>query len=166
MAGGRLLLLTGRPGVGKTTVLRRVAGSHRASGFLTEELRRQGRRVGFRIAPFGGPPRVMAHVDFGEPRVGRYGVDVAAIDEVAERALRPGSDLYLVDEIGKMECLSETFVRRMSALLDAERVVATIALEGRGFIATARRHPDAELHEVTTENRDRLVEEVGAWISR
>jgi nucleoside-triphosphatase len=162
-----VLLLTGRPGVGKTTLLRRVAADHEAGGFLTDELRREGRRVGFSLAPLDGSGRaVMAHVDFGEPRVGRYGVDVAAIDAAAERTLRPGRDLYLVDEIGKMECFSETFVRLMRALLETERVVATISLRGGGFIASVKGRPDAELWEVTNENRDRLVDEVGAWISR
>ncbi|MHC4133524.1 MAG: nucleoside-triphosphatase [Planctomycetota bacterium] len=168
MAGARVLLLTGRPGVGKTTLLLRVAAVHTACGFLTDEIRRHGRRVGFRLVPLDGSGRtVMAHVDFGGPRVGRYGVDVAAVDAVVERTLRPGRDLYLVDEIGKMECLSETFVLRMRALLDTEaRLVATIALRGGGFIASVKRRPDAELSEVTTDNRDRLVDEVGAWISR
>jgi nucleoside-triphosphatase len=80
----------------------------------------------------------MAHVDLpGPPRVGRYGVDVAAIDAVVDEVLAPraGVDLHLVDEIGKMECLSPRFVRAMRALLDSGApVVATIALRG-GFIA-------------------------------
>jgi nucleoside-triphosphatase len=163
-----VLLLTGRPGVGKTTLLQRVARDHAAGGFLTEEIRPQGRRTGFSLVPLDGSDRiVMAHVDYGGPRVGRYGVDVAAIDAVVERTLQPGGSLYLVDEIGKMECLSEAFCRRMRALLDAEnRVVATIAQRGGGFIAAVKRRPDADLREVTPGNRDRLVGEVGAWISR
>lgn len=163
-----VLLLTGRPGIGKTTLLRRVAENHAAGGFLTDEIRLEGRRVGFSLAPLDGSgDAVMAHVDCGGPRVGRYGVDVAAIDAVAERALQPGRDLYLVDEIGKMECYSETFVRRMDALFGTQvRLVATIALRGGGFIAAVKRRPDAELWEVTSGNRDRLVADVAEWISR
>ncbi|MHC4547797.1 MAG: nucleoside-triphosphatase [Planctomycetota bacterium] len=164
----RLLLLSGAPGVGKTTLLRRVAAaSEGARGFTTEEIREQGRRVGFRIVPLDGPGGIMAHVDFPGPRVGRYGVDVAAVDAVAKAALTPGADLYLVDEIGKMECFSERFVAGMRTLLDAEpQVVATIARKGGGFIPEVRRRPDATLWEVTVPDREALVARVLAWISR
>ncbi len=46
------LLLTGPPGVGKTTVLRRAAdelSDLEIRGFVTEEIREAGQRVGFRI---------------------------------------------------------------------------------------------------------------------
>ena len=61
-------------------------------------------------------------------RVGRYGVDVDALDEIAERALAldDTADVYLVDEIGKMECFSGSFRSAMRMLLDSGRpVVAT-----------------------------------------
>jgi nucleoside-triphosphatase len=51
----------------------------------------------------------MAHVERrGSFRVGRYGVDVKAIDDVAREslALDPRVEIFLVDEIGKMECYS------------------------------------------------------------
>lgn len=166
----RLLLITGAPGVGKTTLVRRVADrleDLRVSGFTTEEIREDGRRRGFRIVPVGGVARTMAHVDHpGAERVGRYGVDLAAIDAVtaASLALRASVDLYVVDEIGRMECLSERFVDRMRALLDSERrVLATIARKGGGFVAEVKRRGDAELEEVTMRNRDGLVERVLAW---
>ena len=75
----RILLVTGAPGVGKTTLVRRVAArleGLRVAGFTTEEIRERGRRLGFRIVPFEGRERIMAHVDFpGPARVGRYGVE-------------------------------------------------------------------------------------------
>jgi nucleoside-triphosphatase len=49
---GRTLLLTGRPGVGKTTVIKKVAEAlgDRAGGFYTEEIRgAEGRRRGFQL---------------------------------------------------------------------------------------------------------------------
>ena len=90
---GRTLLLTGRPGIGKTTVIKAVVGwlGERAGGFYTEEIRDQGRRKGFRLVALDGQAAVMAHVDLrgkGRPRVSRYGVDVGAIERVGVSALQ------------------------------------------------------------------------------
>ena len=166
------LLLTGVPGVGKTTIIRSVAlalAEKRLSGFLTEEIRQGGPRLGFRITPFQGRERILAHVDFPGPhRVGRYGVDVTAVEEVAEQTLGhdPEIELYLVDEIGKMECFSDRFVHLMRQLLDADRpVVATIARRGRGFLAEAKQREDTELWMVTIQNRDDLVQRILDWVA-
>lgn len=167
----RLLLLAGRPGVGKTTVLRAVATALRGrppGGFYTEEIRARGERRGFRLVTFDGQDAVMAHVEFrGPQRVGRYSVDVTTIDRLAAAALalRPEVDVYLVDEIGRMECLAPGFVTALRRLLDAGRtVVATIAARGGGLIAEVKARPDAELWEVTRANRQALPGRVLAWL--
>lgn len=117
------MLLTGSPGIGKTTVIRRVAerlNGRRLGGFYTEEIREAGERRGFRLAGFDGTETVIAHVGFPKRyRVGKYGVDVGAIDAaVSLLAVDAATECYLVDEIGKMECLSERFVEAMRALLN------------------------------------------------
>lgn len=161
------LLLTGTPGVGKTTVLRKLAerlGGEKFGGFYTEEIRQHGERRGFRLVTFDGAERVIAHVAFPKvKRVGKYGVDVAALDEMVESILapRPEVSLYLVDEIGKMECMSGRFVATVRRLLDSpKRVVATIAQRGEGFIADVKRRPDCELWTATRENRDALPQQL------
>jgi len=168
------LLLTGSPGVGKTTVLRRLAerlGDRRVDGFLTEEIRSTaGRRLGFRAVTFEGEGWTISHVELaGSARVGRYGVDLHAVDrlgEVLERALRDRVEFCLVDEIGKMECLSERFVRSMKRLLDSGiPTIATVSARGAGLIAEVKQRPDSELWHVTVANRDRLVGQAAQWLA-
>ncbi len=157
------ILLTGMPGVGKTTVIRRVAEGlrrKRIRGFTTEEIREGGQRLGFRLDTLDGRSSVLAHVEIrSRHRVGRYGVDIPALEQVVESALAldRATELYLIDEIGKMECLSTRFVTAMTKLLDSEcPVVATIAARGGGLIERAKSRTDVELWEVTRENRDGL----------
>lgn len=166
----RVLLLTGLPGVGKTTAMRAVPAllpGSRLSGFTTEEIREAGRRLGFRGTTLDGHETIIAHVSFPGPgKVGRYGVDIRAIDELA-RALDPqlGGDAYIVDEIGRMECLSSAFVAAVRTLLAARaRLVATIAARGGGLIAEVKAHPGAVLWQVTHANRSSLPTEVAAWV--
>jgi nucleoside-triphosphatase len=138
-------------------------------GFVTREIRTTtGRRQGFLIQALNGPGRLLAHVDSASlVRVGRYGVDIAALDEIVAMVLDPDPlrGGYLIDEIGKMECLSERFVAAVQALLDARlTVVATIAERGAGFIARVKRRDDVTLWEVTRQNRDELPTAVVAWL--
>ncbi len=131
-------------------------------------MREAGARRGFRLVGFDGTDRVMAHVDLPKTRrVGRYGVDVAAVDAAAAALLAPEAavDVYLVDEIGRMECLSARFVAAMRALLaGAVPVVATVAARGGGFIAEVKRMPVCVSWEVTHGNRDELPARVLAWL--
>jgi nucleoside-triphosphatase len=167
------LLLTGPPGVGKTTIVRRLVErlppAIRPAGFYTEEIRVRGERRGFRAVPFAGAAHTLAHVDIRSPhRVSKYGVDITAIDELARDALALNDRhvLYIADEIGRMECLSPRFVEAMRLLLASDRVVlATIGLRGGGFIAETKARDDVELWHVTKANRDSVVERAAAWIT-
>ncbi len=95
-----VLLVTGRPGVGKTMVVRRVAdGSHqtRLRGFCTKETREQGERKSNCQNSYDGEDGVIAHVEFPKPhRVSKYGLDLTAIDDAASLlAHDPAVQLYL-----------------------------------------------------------------------
>jgi nucleoside-triphosphatase len=162
------VLLTGPPGCGKTTVIRQVVdrlGELRLAGFYTQEIRQQGQRVGFEAIGLDGQATRLAHADFrSSHHVGRYGVDVGGFEAILrEELVRPADsvDIFVIDEIGKMECLSRVFAEIVTRVLDSPvPVLATIAAKGGGGIAAVRCRPDVEVITVSTSNRDRLAEEL------
>ena len=114
----RNILLTGLPGCGKTTVISRIVdrlAQLRLAGFYTREIRERGDRKGFEAVGLHGSSVVLGHVDFsGRQRVGRYGVDVAGFEKLIESELSgitADADAFVIDEIGKMECLSRCLHR-------------------------------------------------------
>jgi nucleoside-triphosphatase len=161
------LLITGLPGTGKTTLVMRLADRLKgvqAAGFYTEEIRVGGARLGFEIVDLRGGRTLLSHVDIpGSRRVGKYGVDVAGFEHYLETVpfFLFDTALVIIDEIGKMECLSEKFTRLVVRVLDAPvMVVATIALYGGGIIDRIKNRADVRLYQVTKERRDDLVGEI------
>jgi nucleoside-triphosphatase len=152
------LLLEGRPGIGKTTVARRLLtllqeADVPVAGFTTGELRTGGRREGFVVEAVSGAREVLAHVDLpGPPRVGKYGVDLAALERVGLPALGdagPGG-VVVVDELGKMELASAAFRAAVVDLLGRDvAVVATVHQTRDRFTDGLRRRPDIRVIRIT-----------------
>ena len=161
------ILLTGEPGVGKTTLIQKVIQGlppDRVTGFYTGEIREGGRRVGFEIVTLSGQRAILSHIEIKRgPRVGKYGVALRAIEEVIVPAIQvpSGGRIVVIDEIGKMECASPAFREAVVAALDGpDPVLATIARWGGGFIDAIKGREDVETLEVRRENRDALVERI------
>ena len=168
----RHILLTGLPGVGKTTVIKQLAHSlvtHQPNGFFTQEIREDGIRKGFEVVTLDGRRQVLSHVSIpGAHRVGRYGVDLAGFEKLLETLdLRHShSQLVILDEIGKMECLSQRFIQEVEVLLDSPKMlIATVVLKGGGFPAKVKRRPDCQVVTVTLSNRSTLADSLLPEIS-
>ncbi len=164
------ILLTGHPGVGKTTMLKGIIErfAHLAmTGFYTEEIREKGIRLGFKAVTMNGSSAVFAHRNFQtgpEHRVGRYGVNPEVLETLVLAHLSPQGKavhLVIVDEIAKMELLSMPFREGLLQALDSDcPLLGTISLKGTGFIKQVKRRDDVELFKITTENRNVLGEQV------
>jgi len=164
-------LLTGRPGAGKTSLIRQEVAELRekAGGFYTEEIRVQGARLGFRLITLGGQEAVLSHVDFhSRYRVGKYGVDIDALDKVGVPALEEAirqCDVIVIDEIGKMELFSDHFREVVwQALQSGKRVIGTIMLNPQPWADEVKRQPQVRLVEVTRTNYYSVLADIKSWL--
>ena len=167
------ILLTGLPGVGKTTLIRRLSEELKnlhPAGFYTEEIREEGFRKGFELISLDGKRGLLSHVEIKSPyRVGKYRVDVKGfegfLDSIAFFA--PETKLIIIDEIGKMECLSLEFKRLIKEILNSEKmIIATIAFKGSGLIEEIKKRNDVRLFEITVKNRDSLLSEIFSYLKK
>jgi len=164
-------LLTGQPGTGKTSLIKQVVAGFpaKAGGFYTEEIRRQGTRLGFKLVTLKGQEAILAHIDFNKRfRVGKYGVDVSFMDRVGVPALREAAeqcDLVIIDEIGKMELFSSAFREAVSEIIGSgKRVLGTIMLQANPFADAIKRQPRVNVINVTRASYNLILEELRSWL--
>ncbi|HEY7675895.1 MAG TPA: nucleoside-triphosphatase [Candidatus Methylomirabilis sp.] len=170
-----VFLLTGPPGVGKTTLLLQLlrALDVPADGFFTAEIREGDRRAGFAIEDLAGRRAVLAREagahDAGGPRVGRYRVDVGALEAVGvaalERALE-GTALIAIDEVGKMEACSPRFRAAVERALEAPGgvVVGTVLQGGHPWIDRVKAHPAVTLVRLAAATRAATLEDLAGRV--
>lgn len=172
-SGKKNILLTGRPGVGKTTVIAEVLRGLKgvsASGFYTREIRPARVREGFEAITLGGQRAILAHVkSHSRYRVSKYGVELPEFEAAIVPAIEPElteARVIVIDEIGKMECFSAKFREAVVRALDSDRVVlGTIGLGGDRFIRSLKGRDDVLLVRVTERNREALVERLRRALS-
>jgi len=162
------IFVTGRPGVGKTTLIFKVSNELKArglnvGGIVTLEVRSGGVRVGFKIVDIqsGAEARLASVSSAVGPRVGKYLVHVENLDAFAVtsilRALEQ-CDLVVVDEIGPMELKSQKFIDAVRKALASEKpLLATLHYKLKHpLLDYIRSRRDFEIVELTPLNRDVL----------
>ncbi|NHV06490.1 MAG: NTPase [Thaumarchaeota archaeon] len=160
------IFLTGFPRSGKSTVLMKTVEllktkGLKVGGVVTPEIVESGRRVGFYVKDiYSGETEVFASISFKfGPRLGKYGVNISAFNEVAIKAIDFAVDncnIICVDEIGKMEFFSEKFKNKINSLMLLSKPL--VAVLHRDFVNQFKRY--GEVIEVTPTNREKLPEEL------
>lgn len=163
------ILVTGPPGIGKTTLVKRVIDYVRQRGveiygFITEEVRQGSIRVGFRIIDVHDSREDwLAHVaqfQNSPKKVGRYNVNINAMSSIGIPAIlnaKPGS-LLVIDEIGKMELTIDGFIKAIESVLDKVNLLGTIYLGYRNdnrLMGLIMKY-GVKVIELSRENRDAM----------
>jgi len=169
------LLITGLPGSGKTTLVKKILAEdvlkNHAGGFLTEELREEGKRIGFIIITIPeGRTDLLAKKDlFSRFRVGTYGVNIEALERLGCESIAKASGakkIIVVDEIGKMELFSKQFRDVLLKALDApHKVLATIMERPNPFADCIKKRSDVKIIYLSRENFWHVYTEVKKWIT-
>jgi len=156
------------PGAGKTFTLLKIiemleADGKKVGGMITEPIVKRGRREGFYVMDWATKEkRVFASKDIeSKTMVGRYGVDITALDEIGVKALKnatANSDVIVIDEVGKMEVESESFISAVKEAMEADKpLILTLHKKSRNpLLQDIRRRDDVRILEVTQVNRNLL----------
>ncbi|MFK7691651.1 nucleoside-triphosphatase [Paenibacillus sp. HJGM_3] len=162
-------LLTGKPRVGKSTAIKRIIqqiGPEYFGGFYTEEIRNSTNRTGFNCITLNGETVCVASVDSESSlRVGRYGVDVDAFENIALKAVNLSLNtkkITVIDEIGFMQMLSAPFVTMIQEVIPSSKqiILGTICVDSHPSIDKIKKLSGIRLYGLSEENREFIPEQV------
>lgn len=155
------ILITGIPGIGKTTLIEQILFELNKVGlsilgFITKEVREGNKRIGFTIEliennQLSGIKYTLAtKTGTRTPyRIGSYNVEIqnleTVVDYLAKQQSKKKLDLIIIDEIGKMELLSNKFRKYIIEVLDSRKLLATISLKDNLFTKQVKARKDTIL---------------------
>ena len=162
--------ITGMPGVGKTQTLIKIIKSlekhgYIVQGMITEPIIKKKQHVGFNVVNWQTKEKdVFANIEYDtKEKIGDYGVDITALEKIGvpavEHAIKDDEiDVIIIDEIGKMEMLSEGFCEVVIDALDSDKpIMVTLHKKSRTpLLQDVRRRDDMRILEVTPVNRNLL----------
>lgn len=162
----KCFLLTGKPRVGKSTAIKRLIqqmGPEYFGGFYTEEIRNSTDRIGFQCATLNGETSRLASIESESPhRVGRYGVDIDAFENIALTAVRQSlatKKVTVMDEIGFMQMLSASFENMIHEVISSGQyvILGTICVDSHPGIDKIKNLPGIKLYHLSEENRELTI---------
>ena len=161
------IFITGRPGCGKTSLIKEILRELNldVDGFYTQEIRDKSERLGFKIQTLEGREGILAHLNIKSPyQVSKYKVNINDLEEIGVKAILNSlkeNKITVIDEVAKMELLSEKFKKAVIAALNSKnKVLGIIVLKPNPFCDKIKRRKDTQIFYLTRENREKVKEEI------
>ena len=143
----------------------------KVGGMTTSEVTRGGVRRGFQVTDISsGRTGTLAQISGSSgPRIGRYTVNQADLDDVGVKAIESAednADLIVIDEVGPMELTSRAFVNAVERALGSTKpMVLTLHWKAsHPLLDRIRKEARGKLTTVTPENRAMLAPEIEQMI--
>lgn len=164
--------ITGKPKIGKSTIIKEVIRRLKAEGIavggmLTSDIHEGGRRVGFSIEDIStGEQGILAHVRPHQhgPKVGKYTVNLTDLDRIGTHsinaALTQQSEpriIIIVDEIGPMELKSKRFIDAVEEAVRSDKPLIVSVHQRSAHELVRHIKSEFEILEVTETNRDGMA---------
>ncbi|RUM34423.1 MAG: nucleoside triphosphatase [Archaeoglobus sp.] len=157
--------ITGRPGIGKTTLCQKVCSwmknrGYHMSGFLTREIRKNNVRIGFEVVDIeSGKTVTLASIGSGKIRVGKYSVHIDEFENYLKSIVgKEFGDVVIIDEIGPMELKCSLFVDLVENVISSN-VPSLLTLHAK------LRHPllerlrkSVKIYRIDEKNRNKIAE--------
>jgi nucleoside-triphosphatase len=170
-ASTKCLFLTGKPAIGKSTLLGRVVNIlHQSTnlkivGFITRDVRNAaGDRIAFETS-------TLDHKKIGQLATkkddGTYELNHETMNSIIIPTLLEGlesADLLVIDEIGPIQLQNAEFQKTINLILEKRNlsIMGTVALQGSPYLSRIHQHYRTGLFEVTETNREQLEKKLSA----
>lgn len=170
-------VITGPPGVGKTTVLLKTIQIIRAKGFrvggmICREVRVNDIRVGFKVEDLeDGRWGWLANVNLKtHVKVGKYGVNIEDLENIGVAALRralSNENVHVIalDEIGPMELKSKLFYETVEDIIKSSKpLIAVLHYRISGPLVNLLNSRRPVVIQVSHRNRDTLPNMIATMV--
>jgi nucleoside-triphosphatase len=167
------VFIAGAPGIGKTSLISRLYRDLTPlviRGFYKEAIQEYRILKGFRVASFNFQELILAHIHIvGPDRIGEFGLNLDGFNDLITTQLTPDPkvELFLVDEIGLMECTSLQFCHMILKIINSNiPLIATLASHDVLKVLNIKDRKDIAILNMTYKNRDSIWKNVMVEISK